>query len=63
MDLPGLRTSASTKFGIKGWMPCDSHEAGNSPSKGRIWAGEMVHQVKALAMQTLQLGFNPWNPQ
>lgn len=59
MNLPGLRTSAYAKFGIKGKrkpklkMSRDSHGVGDSPSRGRIWAGKMVHQAKALAVQTL----------
>lgn len=59
MNLPGLRTSAYTKFGIKEKrkpklkMSCDSYGVGDSPLRGRIWAGKMVHPAKALAVQTL----------
>lgn len=59
MNLPGLKTSAYTKFGIKEKrkpklkMSCDSYGVGDSPSRGRIWAGKMVHPAKALAVQTL----------
>lgn len=59
MNLSGLRISAYTKFGNKGKrklklrMPQDSPGVSSSPFRSRVWAGDSVHQVKALAVQTL----------
>jgi hypothetical protein len=42
-------------------MPQNCPEVSDSPLRSRVWASDAFHQLKALAMQTLWLGLNPWN--